>query len=585
MKICGREFGSVLLVDFEFGLLEGGQPEPRCAVIKDLVSGVTQRIWIEGVPVAPPPTLSRSDTLLVAFLASAEVSCMIKLGWPVPDWTLDLFAEFRALTNGRRGGGASLAAAVSHFGGDEIDVVHKEAMRQLALRGGDYSGEERDQLLGYCGSDVTGLEFVLRAMLPMLPDDFALLRGRYMRAIAGIELAGIPIDTEALAALQSAWPQLRKRITAEAEEQYPGVFRDGSLSIGGFDRYLVSQGIAWPRTEAGRPKTDQDTLKDWAGVYPQLKHLKDVLYLAGQLKLNRLTVGPDGRNRYMTGAFGSTSSRNQPSATRNIFGLPSYMRGLVQPPPGVALAYLDYEQQEFGIAAALSGDRAMRQAYRTGDPYLSFAVQAGAAPADATKASHREIRELYKITALAVMFGMGEKTLALRLGRSEAAARDLLTLHRKTYRQFWRWLDRTFNQACQDRYISTVLGWRLHLTGLTKDRTVTNFPMQANGADMLRLAVCLAQDAGVRIIALVHDAILVEVTEDQIDYAVAVAKAAMTRASEVVLGGFALRTEEWVVRHPGRLLTATSVPMWNRVWQLVNDINGSIPSGVIQQQR
>jgi len=581
MEICGREFPAVLLVDAEFGQAEGEQPEPRCLVVKDLATGEIERVWVERRGQPPPPILCRPGALLVSYLASAEVACLLRLGWPVPDWTLDLFAEFRAITNGRHNGGASLAAAVSYFGGDVVDVVHKEAMRDLALRGGDYTGEERCQLLSYCEADVVALELVFRAMLPGLVDDLPLLRGRYMRAVASVELAGIPIDTEALSSLQTAWPQLRKRITAEAAVQYPGVFCDGSLSIKGLDRYLASQGIVWPRTEMGRPKTDQDTFKDWASVYPQLKPLKDVLYLAGQLKLNRLAVGGDGRNRYLTGVFGSTSSRNQPSATRNIFGLPSFMRGLVQPLPGFALAYLDYEQQEFGIAAALSGDRGMQKAYRSGDPYLTFAVQAGAAPEDATKVSHREIRELYKTTALAVMFGMGEKTLALRIGRSEAAARELLRLHRSTYGGFWRWIDRTVDKACLDRYISTVLGWRLHLTGQTKDRTVANFPMQATGADMLRLAVCLAQDNGVMVIAMVHDAILIEAPVEEIDEVVARAKAAMSRASEVILAGFTLRTEEWVVRYPDRMLSSSGVPMWNRLWQLARDINGAIPSGII----
>ena len=47
---------------------------------------------------------------------------------------------------------------------------------------------------------------------------------------------------------------------------------------------------------------------------------------------------------------------------------------------GWRVAYLDYEQQEFGIGAALSGDKQMMRAYETGDPYLSFAKQAGAVP-------------------------------------------------------------------------------------------------------------------------------------------------------------------------------------------------------------
>ena len=99
---------------------------------------------------------------------------------------------------------------------------------------------------------------------------------------------------------------------------------------------------------------------------------------------------------------------------------------------------MDYEQQEFGIAAALSGDPAMCAAYRSGDPYLAFARQAGAIPPDGTRTTHGAIRDAFKACALAVQYGMGADSLAMRLGRSPAAARDLLRLHRQAYPVFGR---------------------------------------------------------------------------------------------------------------------------------------------------
>jgi DNA polymerase-1 len=84
------------------------------------------------------------------------------------------------------------------------------------------------------------------------------------------------------------------------------------------------------------------------------------------------------------------------------------LRGLIKPEPGKAVAYIDYSQQEIGVAAALSGDRAMMQAYNSGDPYLEFAKQAGAAPADATRDTHEAVRNLFKQCVLAVQYGMGE---------------------------------------------------------------------------------------------------------------------------------------------------------------------------------
>ena len=79
-----------------------------------------------------------------------------------------------------------------------------------------------------------------------------------------------------------------------------------------------------------------------------------------------------------------------------------------------------------GIAAALSGDPALLEAYRSGDVYLSFAKQAGLAPLDATKASHGEVRDRCKAVVLGTLYGMGPETLARRIGRPLIEARELL---------------------------------------------------------------------------------------------------------------------------------------------------------------
>jgi hypothetical protein len=53
----------------------------------------------------------------------------------------------------------------------------------------------------------------------------------------------------------------------------------------------------------------------------------------------------------------------------------------------------------------------MLAAYHSGDPYLQFAIQAGAAPAGSNKATHGAIREHYKVCSLAMLYGMGPRTL------------------------------------------------------------------------------------------------------------------------------------------------------------------------------
>src|SRR5262249_32845500 len=159
-------------------------------------------------------------------------------------------------------------------------------------------------------------------------------------------------------------------------------------------------------------------------------------------------------------------------------------RGLIQPPAGYGVAYIDWQQQEFGIAAALSGDPLMMEAYRSGDPYLAFAKQAGAAPACATKGTHKEGRDQFKSTVLAAQYGMGADSLAVRLGQPPIRARELLRLHHETYRVFWRWSDAAVDHAMLKGSLHTVFGWRVHTSVGANERSLRNFPMQANGAEM-----------------------------------------------------------------------------------------------------
>lgn len=70
---------------------------------------------------------------------------------------------------------------------------------------------------------------------------------------------------------------------------------------------------------------------------------------------------------------------------------------------------------------------------------------------------------------------------------------------------------------------------------------------------MLRLACIFAVEAGVSILAPVHDAVLIEADEQEIDHAVSLTQAAMQRASKMVLAGFPLRSEKRIIRHPERL--------------------------------
>jgi DNA polymerase-1 len=100
--------------------------------------------------------------------------------------------------------------------------------------------------------------------------------------------------------------------------------------------------------------------------------------------------------------------------------------------------------------------------------------------------------------------------------------------------------------------IPSVFGWKLHITRFTKSRTIANFPMQANGAEMLRLACCLATEQSIKVCAPIHDALLVEAPLAQLSEHVCLTQAAMKEASAIVLNGFRLRSEAKFVTAPDR---------------------------------
>jgi DNA polymerase I len=308
-----------------------------------------------------------------------------------------------------------------------------------------------------------------------------------------------------------------------------------------------------------------------AKSYPIVAPYHELRYSLSKLRLNELAVGSDGRNRTILSAFRSQTGRNQPSNTKFIFGPSVWLRGLIKPPAGFGVAYIDYGQQEFGIAAALSGDQAMLEASISGDPYLTFAKQAGAVPPDATKNSHRAQRELFKQCVLGVQYGMEAKSLALRIAQPEIVARDLLRAYRQTYRVCREWSDAAVNHAMIRSSLHTVFGWMIHIGEHSNPRSLQNFPMQANGAEMLRLACCLATERGIEVCAPVHDAVLICAPLNRLDDDIARMRSAMAEASRIVLGGFELRTDLNVIRDPDRYMDERGRVMWDRVMQLIAD--------------
>jgi hypothetical protein len=353
------------------------------------------------------------------------------------------------------------------------------------------------------------------------------------------------------------WTAIQDRLIAEIDAAY-GVFEGRSFKADRFAWWLAANNIPWPLLESGHLDLGDNTFRQQARAYPAVSPLRELRSSLSDLRLNDLAVGADARNRTVLSALRSRTGRNQPSNAKFIFGPSVWLRGLIKPPPGHAVAYVDWSQQEIGIAAALSGDQALQSAYRSGDCYLAFAKQANAVPHDASKATHGAERELFKQCSLAVQYGM-----------EAIVARELLRAHHQTYRRFWEWSDAALDQAMLLGVIYTVFGWPIHVGERANPRSLRNFPMQANGAEMLRIATCLGTERGVQICAPVHDAVLICGPLDRLDADIATMRAAMAEASRFVLAGFELATDVKVVRWPDRYMDPRGRHMWDRVSSLV----------------
>jgi hypothetical protein len=235
--------------------------------------------------------------------------------------------------------------ACTYYGLPGGDATFKDTMRDRILQGPPYSEQEKNQILDYCELDVTLTTRLFNEMKDGIDLQRALLRGRYMWAVAMMEFNGVPIDMEALTLLRSNWDAIKGKLIEKVDDRYH-VYEDGVFKGKKFLDYLIENKISWELTATGLPRLDDDFFRDQAKSFPKLKPLQELRYALGQLKLNDLRVGADGRNRALLSPFGTITGRNTPSSSKFIFGNAVWVRNLIRPSEGMALAYIDYEQQD-----------------------------------------------------------------------------------------------------------------------------------------------------------------------------------------------------------------------------------------------
>jgi hypothetical protein len=560
----------IVYFDTEFTERPGEIPELICVVGYNTKSQQWFEYWADETP---PETPFSKDALLIGYAMASDITCIESRGWRAKHF-IDLHAEYRLHTNeiGNKVN-TSLLSALDHFRIAHITTEEKDRVRQICIRGKPFSAAERQIILPYCKTDVVSLpSFAANLLGPMNDQQFAqaLIRGRFVWSVSRIETAAIPVDVPTLRDLESKWDNLLLSLIAEVDRDY-NIYENTTFKFDRFAGYLARQGIAWPKTPKGRLKTDDDTLRSMAVAYPILNPLRELRATLSTMKHWSLAVGSDARNRTPLKPFGTQTGRNAPSNTASIFGPAVWLRGLMKPPERKVFLYGDYEQEEYFVSAILSGDENMKAAYAQGDVYLGFARQAHAVPSWATKETHRQIRDQFKQCVLAVGYGQQAHGLSLRLGCTEAKAQSLLDQHRKVYQKFWQWSDRVVATMQLQNEISTRAGWRIGKTGKLnahQERSARNFLVQSTASNVLHVVSPMAIEAGLEVIMLVHDALLVLTPVDKVEEHSKTLQAVMTEASRRVLGA-PLRVEIKVFND--RYMDERGESTWNLVMRLLRE--------------
>jgi DNA polymerase I-like protein with 3'-5' exonuclease and polymerase domains len=510
------------------------------------------------------PWPDTENVLFVAYNSVAEASCFLALGWPPMTHTLDLYVEFKQRANDTLPS-YNLLAALAYFGIDSIDHCTKTYWRDVAIRGGPFTSEERDGLLAYCQTDVDALLVLYPKMFPKLDWVRAVQRGRYQLEVAKMEHVGVPMDVELYERVRRQWERIKLELIEQVNPIY-GVFVDGRFVHELFAKYILSRGFEWDVTDtSGRLRTDDDYLRGQARRYPEIEQLRQLLKLLNQFK--RLSIGVDGgRNRGPLMPFATKTSRNAPKARLSLFSGPRWIRGFIRPGDGKALVYTDWSGQEFGILGALSTDPAMIEGYLSGDPYLHFAYRSGAVPHGTPRKECENAREQHKVVILAQQYGQSIVGLRDTLGCTTAKAKRLYRDYREAFPVLDDWLEDVTNDAMIRMRCQALHGWQMRLTDDTSHRTVQNFFAQANGAEMLRRAVIQLADAGVQVVMPVHDAVLVECDAEDVTATAATVEQIMGDVSEELLRGrLRLRTSSEIYGPGERVIEAGGREMWDRI--------------------
>ena len=399
----------------------------------------------------------------------------------------------------------------------------------------EYSCEDSDQTLD-----------VHRVLWPQLQADDKLrfiyeLEMASSEALYRIERNGVLIDAPTLAKQSH---ELGSRIYALEQEAFEIAGQPFNLASPKQLGEIFFDKLGLPvvkKTATGARSTDEEVLEKLAEDYPLpakiLEH-RSLSKLKGTYtdKLAQLAHPRTGRvHTHYAQAVAVTGrlSSNEPNLQNIPIRTPEgrKVREAFVAPAGSLIASADYSQIELRIMAHISGDAALLKAFHEGiDVHRATAAEVFGV--DAAQVS-TEQRRYAKTINFGLIYGMGTFGLAKSLGIENAAAKTYIDRYFARFAGVKQYMDDTRAQAKAQGYVETVFGRRLVLPGIQNakgarlaglERQAINAPMQGTAADLIKLAMVAVQKAldvqgrGTKMIMQVHDELVFEVPEAEVDW-------------------------------------------------------------------
>lgn len=377
------------------------------------------------------------------------------------------------------------------------------------------------------------------------------------RVLAEMEETGIAVDAEALKAIsvefgaeldrleQDCYRLGGRRFNLNSPVQLRQVLFD--------DLKLPAKGLK--RTKSGT-STDADTLEKLAAIHPLPKQLLGYRALA-KLKstysdaLPALIDPQTGRIHTSfhqaltaTGRLSSTDPNLQNIPARSEEG--RRIRRAFVAAPGCVLLSADYSQIDLRVLAHLSGDPTLVDAFRRGEDIHSrtAAEVLGCAPEKVDP----EARRLAKVINFGIIYGMGPQRLANELGIGLAEASDYIKRYFERLPGIHTYVDESLRLARERGWVATMYGRRRYLPELNSpqggaraqaERIAVNTPIQGTAADLIKLAMIRLDSAikerkwAARMVLQVHDELLIETPEAELEEVSAAAQREMEAAAEL----------------------------------------------------